>query len=85
MLQKSQGNLADAPSSFRRAAKFAGPGSPLAGALAVQIRDAESGIALSSRLPAVLKGEDKPRDATEGLAFARLCYDRSHFVTAARL
>jgi eukaryotic-like serine/threonine-protein kinase len=33
----------------------------------------------------VLRGEDKPKDNAERLAFARMAYDRKHFAPAARL
>ena len=36
------------------------------------------------RLPDVLKGEDEPADAAEGLAFAKLCSDRKLHAAAAR-
>jgi len=49
------------------------------------IRGTANALALANRLPAVLKGEDKPKDAAEGLAFAQLCYDRSRYAAAARL
>ncbi len=39
---------------------------------------------LASR-PAVLRGEDKPRDNAERVGFAGLAYDRKHFATATRL
>ena len=42
-------------------------------------------ISLTGGLPAVLQGEDRPRDAAEGLAFARLCYDQGRHAAAARL
>ena len=36
-------------------------------------------------LPAILRGEDKPNDNAERLAFAQMAYDRKHFAAAARL
>jgi eukaryotic-like serine/threonine-protein kinase len=84
LFQKTEGGLVDALASFRRAAKFARPGTPLAAALPGQIRDTETEIALTARLPAVLKGEDKSKDADESLAFAKLCRDRSRYATATR-
>jgi hypothetical protein len=38
-----------------------------------------------ARLPAVLAGEFKPRDALESLAFAELCYEKKLHGTASRL
>jgi tetratricopeptide (TPR) repeat protein len=39
---------------------------------------------LSKRWPAVLKGDDRPRDSAERLAFAQMAYDRQYFATATR-
>jgi eukaryotic-like serine/threonine-protein kinase len=46
---------------------------------------AERALALSQRLPAVLRGEDKPKDGAECLAFAQLAYHDKKFATATRL
>lgn len=40
--------------------------------------------ALDDRLPAILKGEDKPADNAERLALAKMCYYSRRFATAAR-
>jgi serine/threonine-protein kinase len=45
----------------------------------------ERQAALAARLPAVLRGEEKPRDAAERLEFGLLCYNLKRFSTAARL
>ena len=37
------------------------------------------------RLPAVLKGDDQPRDAAETLIFAFICYDQGRYAASARL
>ena len=49
------------------------------------VAEAERDLALSKRLPALLRGEDKPGDNAERLAFAQMAYDRKHFAAAARL
>jgi serine/threonine-protein kinase len=49
-----------------------------------RIRQVEQQIALDGRLPAVLKGDDVPRDTTERLDFAQLCYDQGLHAAAAR-
>ncbi len=49
------------------------------------VAEAERAAAITQRLPAVLKGEDKPGDAAEGLAFAQLCYNSGRYAAAARL
>ena len=40
--------------------------------------------ALAARLPALLKGEDHPKDAAERLALAQMCYDTKRHAAAAR-
>ncbi len=85
ILVRDRGNLTEALAKFNQAARIALPGSPAAGALPVLIRDTENSLALANRLPAVLKGDAKPKDAAEGLSFARLCYAQSHYAAAARL
>jgi hypothetical protein len=42
-------------------------------------------LALDSRLPAVLKGDDKPKEFAEGLAFGQLCFDKTIHAAATRL
>jgi tetratricopeptide (TPR) repeat protein len=49
------------------------------------VRNAEHMAALEARLPAVLRGEDKPRDAAEGLAFADMARKAGRYVPSARL
>jgi serine/threonine protein kinase/Flp pilus assembly protein TadD len=51
------------------------------GELALVQRDA----ALATRLPAVLRGDDRPADSAERLEFARLAFDRRLHAAAARL
>jgi serine/threonine protein kinase/Tfp pilus assembly protein PilF len=48
---------------------------------------AEAGrmLGLAERLPAVLAGDDAPRDNPERLVFARMAYDKSRHLTASRL
>jgi tetratricopeptide (TPR) repeat protein len=41
--------------------------------------------ALADRLPALLKGDDHPRDAAERLTLARICHDTKRYAFAARL
>ncbi len=48
------------------------------------IRSVERQIALAARLAGVLRGEEKPSDANEALAFARLCIGRNLYGAAAR-
>jgi thiol-disulfide isomerase/thioredoxin/tetratricopeptide (TPR) repeat protein len=46
---------------------------------------AERELALAPRLPALLRGEDQPRDNGERLAFAYMAKERQHYVVATRL
>jgi hypothetical protein len=57
----------------------------VARALPGLIRQAERLLALAPRLGGVLKGDDKPADAAEGLVFAQLCATRGRHAAAARL
>ncbi len=81
---RGQRKLKDALVAFRRAAELPRPGSPVARDLPGVIREVEQQIALEGRLPAVLKGDEVPRDAAERLGFARLCYDQGLYMAAAR-
>ena len=49
------------------------------------VADAERLAALAERLPALLRGEDRPADEAERLAFADLCYRNQFHAAAARL
>ena len=49
------------------------------------VAQAEHMLALANRFPAVLRGEDKPKDNADRLGFAQMAYDRKHFDVAARL
>jgi tetratricopeptide (TPR) repeat protein len=49
------------------------------------VRDAEQAVALSERLPAILNGEDKPKNAADALSFATLCQARGWHAAATRL
>ena len=48
------------------------------------VREAERMAALAARLPAVLKGEDRPKDVADRLALAQMCYDTKRHAAAAR-
>jgi Flp pilus assembly protein TadD len=49
------------------------------------VEEAEQMAVLAPRLPGILKGDDPPRDNTERLVFARMCFDTKRYTTAARL
>ncbi len=52
---------------------------------ALWVADAERAATLAGRLPAVLRGDDRPKDAAQGAAFAQMAYDLKQFAAAARL
>jgi tetratricopeptide (TPR) repeat protein len=45
----------------------------------------EALAAVADRLPAIVRGDDKPSDAAEGFAAGRICYDKGLYAAAARL
>jgi tetratricopeptide (TPR) repeat protein len=47
------------------------------------VAEAEVLVALANRLPNLLAGKEEPKDSTERLAFAQLCYDTKRFAAAA--
>jgi tetratricopeptide (TPR) repeat protein len=49
------------------------------------VKQAEQMAALADRVPAVLRGDDRPRDRAEHLALARVCHETKRFAAAARL
>jgi serine/threonine-protein kinase len=53
--------------------------------VAADLAAAERQAALARRLPAVLRGDDKPKDAAEGLEFALVAYHARQFEASARL
>ena len=46
---------------------------------------AERDHVLSGRFPAIVRGEEEPRDTGETVAFARMAYGQKYFATATRL
>ncbi|QEH31560.1 Serine/threonine-protein kinase PknB [Aquisphaera giovannonii] len=49
------------------------------------VRRTERQALLAKRLPAVLRGDDRPADADEGVNLALMAHDRRRYATAARL
>jgi serine/threonine-protein kinase len=82
---QAQGKLDEAVAAYRRTEKLSSLGTPLARAISGRIRQVEQQIALASRLSAVLRQEERPRNTAEMLSFAQLAYDRKHFAAAVRL
>jgi tetratricopeptide (TPR) repeat protein/serine/threonine protein kinase len=82
---RKQGKLKESLVAFRRAGALAKPASPLGRAVAGRIRLTERMIAVADRLPAVLNGEDRPRNTDEVDAFYAICRDQERYAAAARL
>jgi Tfp pilus assembly protein PilF len=80
-----QGQFREALSQLRRGHELGltRPGWPYPSAQ--WVRNAERMVALQSRLPAVLRGDEKPTDAAEGIGFAYLAYGIKQFGPSARL
>jgi serine/threonine-protein kinase len=85
LLLKTQRRFADALDQLHGALKASRPGTPANAEISAAIRETERAMALSGRLPALLKAADRPKDASEGLVFAQLCYDQSRYAAAARI
>jgi serine/threonine-protein kinase len=79
------GRYAEALEEFRRGHELGSrrPGWPYPSAQ--WVRDCERMVALSARLPAVLKGNDHPTDAADRITFGQLCYDRKLHAAATKL
>jgi serine/threonine-protein kinase len=84
-LLQVRGDYSGAVEALRRAKELGSsqPGSSIPSARL--LAEAEKLAAMADRLPKILKGGEKPRDAAEGLAAGQLCYDRRLHATAARL
>jgi serine/threonine-protein kinase len=85
LILRGQGKLDEALVAYRRAVGLAQPGTPIARAMTDQIQQLKQQITLTKRLPALLKGDDKPKSAAEGVLFAGLCYDQGRYSAAARI
>ncbi len=77
---RGAGRFEEAIGEYRAAIALGFRVAQIEGRLAETRREA----ALVARLPAVLKGDDRPRDTAEGLAFAYLCNSLGRHATAAR-
>jgi tetratricopeptide (TPR) repeat protein len=82
---QQQGQFREALAGYRRGHELGSrrPGWPYPSA--EWVRQAERMVVLESRLPAVIRGGDKPLDAAEGIAFAELAYKTRQFGPSARL
>jgi tetratricopeptide (TPR) repeat protein len=82
---KGQGDYAGALEMFRKGHELGSRESGWRYLSAQWVAEAERNLALSNRLPAILRGEAKPGDNAERLVFARMAFDRKSFAGAARL
>jgi tetratricopeptide (TPR) repeat protein len=81
---RKQGHFAKALEALKRGHQLGSqrPGWPYPSARWVE--DCQRLLALDTRLPAILKGEDQPADADEQLALAEVCRCKKRFAAAAR-
>jgi tetratricopeptide (TPR) repeat protein len=82
---KRQGKFAEALAELRSAHELGSKQPNWRYPSAQWVRDAEQAITLAARLPAVLTGDEAPKDAAEELAFAKLCYDMGRHSAATGL
>jgi serine/threonine-protein kinase len=59
-------------------------GDPLRAQARPLLQECQQYVALDTRLPAILRGVDKPANATEQIGFAKVCVLKKRFATAAR-
>ncbi len=84
-LLRRGGRYADAVEELRRGHELGSRQPGWSYPSAQWLRDVERLVALDPRLPAVLKGDDRPADLIERLTFIQLCSDRKLHAGAARL
>jgi tetratricopeptide (TPR) repeat protein len=80
-----QGRFAEAEKSTRTALELLPARHPLRPFVARQLVNCQRLARLDERLPAVLRGQDRPATAADSLAFAQLCQLRKLHAAAARL
>jgi tetratricopeptide (TPR) repeat protein len=82
----SQGDYAEAVEQYRQGLKLAGPrAEERFPGLSRQLIELEHQAALAKRLPAVLRGAERPRDPSDALALAGIARVEEKFAAAARL
>jgi eukaryotic-like serine/threonine-protein kinase len=81
----AQGNLDEAVAELRKARRLAEANSVYFHQVERRLVVAERQAAIASRLPAVLRGEDQPKNASEQLEFGSLCLNLKRFSASARL
>jgi serine/threonine-protein kinase len=82
---REEGKLTEALDELRRGHSLGSKRSDWHYPSAEWISEVEKTISIVTRLPALLKGEAKPKNCAEALAFAQVCYEKGLHVTATRL
>jgi len=82
---KRQGDLSGALEMYRKGHALGSRRPDWRYPSAEWVAQAERALNVAQRFPAVLRGEDKPKDNAERLAFAEMAYDRKHFAASARI
>ncbi len=82
---RGQGEFVAAVVELRKARDLAKTNHELAQIIEGELKIAEAHATLAARLPALLRGEDHPRNAIERLEFGFLCYNLNRFSASARL
>ena len=80
-----RGDYAEALEMYRKGHELGSKTPGWAYPSAQWVADAERKLAFAKRLPAIIRGEDKPKDDGERLAFAQMAYDGKQFKAAHRL
>jgi tetratricopeptide (TPR) repeat protein len=81
---RQQGQYAESLAEFRVGHELGSKRSDWRYPSAGWVREAERLAALTDRLPAFLRGDDRPMDVTERLALAQICYDTRRPAAAVR-
>jgi hypothetical protein len=82
---RERGDFDGALAELRTARNLVDPGSPFRPDFERDLEETERLAAEARRLAAVLRGEDRPRDAADGIDLARAAASTSRFLTASRL
>ena len=81
---QSQGDYAGSLAMYRRGHELGSRQPGWRYPSAQWVANAERMAGLAIRLPALLKGDDRPKEIAERLALAQMCYDTKRYAAAAR-
>jgi Flp pilus assembly protein TadD len=79
-----QARFDEAAASLRKAGDLSPATAPLREQARQEQRQCQRFVALGARLPAILRGTEKPANAAEQLELAQLCFVQKHHAAAAR-